>query len=90
MKRTLGNGREESTGDACSRELVELISIKPYCKIKARADTGIAKRETASRSEAPHDHPRSFYLEKGDPRRPSLVKRMAITVMSLFNYYINH
>ncbi len=33
---------------AASKELVELLFYRPYCKIQFLADSGIAKRQTAS------------------------------------------
>jgi len=47
MRETADYVRAE-TGRAYSRELVELIFVQPYCRIKNVVDAGIAKRQTAA------------------------------------------
>ena len=41
-------GKEELSGRV-ARELIELLFVRPYCKIKFVTNAGIAKRVTASR-----------------------------------------
>ncbi|CAN5670868.1 adenosine monophosphate-protein transferase Fic [soil metagenome] len=47
MQETAGYVREEAHG-AYSRELVELIFVQPYCRIKDVVDAGLAQRQTAA------------------------------------------
>jgi Fic family protein len=47
MRETADFVRAEARG-AYSRELVELIFVQPYCRIKNVVDAGIAKRQTAA------------------------------------------
>lgn len=47
MQETAGYVRTEAHG-AYSRELVELIFVQPYCRIKNVVDAGIARRQTAA------------------------------------------
>ena len=44
----LERGKEELSGRV-AKELIELLFVRPYCKIKFVTDAGIAKRVTASR-----------------------------------------
>ena len=44
----IGRGKDELSGRA-SKELIELLFVRPYCKIKFVEEAGIAKRVTASR-----------------------------------------
>ena len=46
--RTCDRCREELPKKVYSKELIELIFIQPYCKIKFLVDAGIAKRQSAS------------------------------------------
>ena len=47
MQDTADHVRTQASG-AYSRELVELIFVQPYCRIKNVVDAGIAKRQTAA------------------------------------------
>jgi Fic family protein len=47
MRETSDYARAEARG-AYSRELVELIFVQPYCRIKNVVDAGIAQRQTAA------------------------------------------
>ncbi len=45
----LAEAKDQLSGRAYSKELIELLFVRPYCKIKFVEDAGIAKRVTASR-----------------------------------------
>ncbi len=47
MQETAGYVRKEAYG-VYSRELIELIFVQPYCRIKNVVDAGIAQRQTAA------------------------------------------
>lgn len=49
FERTLKKCREQLPSTVYSKELVEMIFVQPYCKIKFLTDARIARRQTASK-----------------------------------------